>query len=84
MATATLKLFSSLSSYLPADAKQHKTVITIDAGTTVDDVIAAWQLPRQKIHLVLLNGHFVAPSERATMPVKDGDALAIWPAVGGG
>ena len=36
MATATLKLFSSLSSYLPADAHEYKTAISIDPGTTVD------------------------------------------------
>ena len=84
MATATLKLFSSLSCYLPPDAREHKTAITIDPLATVASIIAAWQLPAKQIHLVLLNGHFVPPSERATTAVKDGDALAIWPAVGGG
>lgn len=84
MASATLKLFSSLSAYLPGDAEAHRTTIEIDPDSTVGGVIAAWRLPAKQVHLVLLNGHFVPPSERATTPLRDGDSLAIWPAVGGG
>jgi sulfur carrier protein ThiS len=35
-------------------------------------------------HLVLVNGAYVPPGERARLALRDGDALAIWPPVAGG
>ena len=84
MATATLKLFSQLSAFLPPGARENLTQIEIGPETTVDEVISALRLPTQKCHLVLLNGVFIPPSERVATPVRPGDALAIWPPVGGG
>ncbi len=84
MATATLKLFSQLSDYLPPGADQNQALIEIGPSTTVDGVITALALPAGKCHLVLLNGVFIPPSERIATPIRPGDALAIWPPVGGG
>jgi len=36
------------------------------------------------VHLVLLNGHFVAPDQRATTIIQENDALALCPPVAGG
>ena len=84
MATATLKLFSILSAYLPPGSSRHSTTIEIDPDSTVASIIAAWNLPAKQCHIVLRNGRFVPPSARATTAMREGDALAIWPAVGGG
>jgi len=36
------------------------------------------------VHIVLVNGVYVAPADRATRTLAEGDVLAIWPPVAGG
>jgi sulfur carrier protein ThiS len=36
------------------------------------------------VHLVLVNGSFVPPEQRATRELVEGDVLAIWPPIAGG
>ena len=85
----TFKLFATLSDYLPAQVDQHVRVgneITLDVpeGTPVQAVIDRFNMPRPLVHLVLVNGHYVSPPERAGHLLRDGDALAIWPPIAGG
>jgi molybdopterin converting factor small subunit len=53
-------------------------------GATIDEVTAPFNLPAKLVHLVLVNGHYIAPAERATRPLVEGDVLAIWPPIAGG
>jgi sulfur carrier protein ThiS len=80
----TLKLFASLGSCLPPGAKRNKIVVDVDSGTTILGLLDAHQVPREKCHLVLLNGIFHAPEERGKVALKAGDVLAVWPPVAGG
>lgn len=84
MATATLKLYSVLAQHLPPGAERNVATIPVSETTTVGGLIEALNLPPQHCHLVLLNGVYVAPEARATTPIREGDALAIWPPVAGG
>jgi len=81
----TLKLFASLTDYLPSEAK-YTNVVALDvaAATTVGQLIEQQRLPAKLVHLVLVNGHYVAPGERAGKALTDGDTLAIWPPIAGG
>ncbi len=80
-----LKLFASLSDYLPPEAHNTSSVaLTLADGTTVGQVIQQRCLPEKSCHLVLINGIFVAPAERAGRLLQEGDELAIWPPVAGG
>ena len=36
------------------------------------------------VHLVLVNGRYIAPEMRASEVLHPGDALAIWPPIAGG
>jgi molybdopterin converting factor small subunit len=36
------------------------------------------------VHLVLVNGHYINPEDRATRTLAEGDVLAIWPPIAGG
>ena len=79
-----LKLFASLSDHLPPEAQATSSLaLTLAPGTTVGQVIAERRLPEKSCHLVLINGSFVPPAERANRALADGDELAIWPPVAG-
>jgi sulfur carrier protein ThiS len=85
----TLKLFASLGAYLPDELDGHRRVdnelaLDVPEGTSVDAVVDRFRLPRPLVHLVLVNGAFVPPRERAARALREGDALAIWPPVAGG
>jgi sulfur carrier protein ThiS len=41
-------------------------------------------MPEKLVKLVLVNGVYVPPEERATRTLVEGDVLAIWPPVAGG
>lgn len=79
------KLYATLQDYLPAEAKETNTLtLELDEATTIQHIIERFALPQKLCHLVLIDGNFVAPGERASRVLKDGDTLAIWPPVAGG
>lgn len=81
----TFKLYASLSEYLPADRRRgNELALEVREGATIDEVTAPFNLPAKLVHLVLVNGHYIAPAERATRPLVEGDVLAIWPPIAGG
>ncbi len=81
----TFKLYATLGDYLPADRRRDNAMaLDIADNTTVSDAIAPFGLPAKLVHLVLINGHFVPPEQRATRTLVDGDVLAIWPPIAGG
>jgi sulfur carrier protein ThiS len=81
----TFKLFASLQDYLPVEAKaKNALALDLPDGTTVKQVIERFGLPQKSCHLVLIDGHFVPPTERASRSLKDGETLAIWPPIAGG
>ena len=80
----TLKLFATLTDYLPADAKGNIAQLQLDDDTPLGTLLDDLKLPEKLVHLVLVNGADVAPDARARHPLVDGDTLAIWPPVAGG
>ncbi|HET9820599.1 MAG TPA: MoaD/ThiS family protein [Burkholderiaceae bacterium] len=81
----TFKLYASLTQYLPAEAR-HGNQMTLDLpeGTPVARIIEPFGLPPKLVHLVLVNGVYVAPDARLSHVPRDGDVLAIWPPIAGG
>ncbi|MGB0671719.1 MAG: MoaD/ThiS family protein [Rhodospirillales bacterium] len=80
----TIKLYALLSGYLPKGAEKNAAPMDIGAGQTLGGVMSQLALPEAMCHLVLINGAYVAPGERATRELNDGDTVAIWPPVAGG
>ena len=71
----TLKLYAMLSDHLPPEAdgrrrKGNELPLDVPDGATVQDVIVRFNLPPKLVHLVLVNGVYIAP------PVRAGHALA--------
>ncbi len=81
----TLKLFASLTDYLPAESK-YTNIVALDVavGTTIDNIIEQQHLPPKWVHLVLINGVYIYPDQRAVHTLVEGDVLAIWPPIAGG
>jgi sulfur carrier protein ThiS len=80
----TFKLYATLSGYLPPAAVRNQIELEVPEGTTPADLITQYGLPPRLAHLVLVNGHYIAPESRSTTPLGEGDVLAIWPPIAGG
>lgn len=81
----TFKLFATLTDYLPATA-QRSNIIALEVApdATISQIIEPFGLPPKLVHLVLVNGHYIAPEKRLTTTLAEGDVLAIWPPIAGG
>ncbi len=80
----TVKLFATLSRYLPPGTERNVAEIEVPEAATVAEVIERLGLPEEEVHMTLLDGRFVAPQDRARTPLASGQSLAIWPPVAGG
>ena len=81
----TLKLFASLSTYLPLEARTSLRVdLELEPGSSVADLIRRQGVPEGQCAIVLRDGVWVAPAERASLLLEEGSVLAIWPPVAGG
>ena len=80
----TFKLYATLSDYLPEGTEKNTTVIDIPEDASAYNVIDQFNVPREKAHLVLLNGIYIYPEDRSNPILKEGDTLAVWPPVAGG
>ncbi len=81
----TFKLYASLTDYLPPDAQRSNQMpMQVAPDATIADIVAPFNMPPKLVHLVLINGVFIPPEQRATKTLVDGDVLAIWPPIAGG
>jgi sulfur carrier protein ThiS len=79
------KLFASLTDYLPAQGRDGNVVeLDLPEGICIARIVQRYSLPEKLVHLVLVNGSYVAPERRAEYRLQEGDALAIWPPIAGG
>ena len=79
-----VKLFASLSDYLPIDSRANSMEIDVPEDATANQIIDLLELPRNRIHLVLRNGSFVEVQDRDLPLIEEGDAVAFWPPIAGG
>lgn len=85
----TLKLYAMLGDHLPPEAdgqkrKGNELPLNVPDGDTVQSVIDRYRLPPGLVHLVLVNGVYIAPQARAGHTLAANDELAIWPPIAGG
>jgi len=81
----TFKLFASLTEHLPAEHRRgNQMALQVADNATIAQVIEPFALPLKLVHLVLINGSYVPPDQRAARQLADGDVLAIWPPIAGG
>jgi molybdopterin synthase sulfur carrier subunit len=81
----SLKLFATLTDYLPPESRGTNIVeIDIAPEAPISQIIDQYRLPPKLVHLVLVNGKYIEPEKRSTYTLVEGDVLAIWPAIAGG
>ena len=80
----TLKLFASLRDYLPAAAIGHEIEVEVSEDATPSAVLDQFGIPRALVHLVMVDGVYIAPEDRATFKLNAGCQLAMFPAIAGG
>ncbi len=81
----TFKLFATLTDYLPPDARRSNQVeLDIDPAASIQQIIEPYGMPPKLVHLVLVNGKYIAPEHRLSTTLVEGDVLAIWPPIAGG
>lgn len=81
----TFKLYAMLSDYLPDAARKTNSLeLDVPPGRTVGQVIDEFNLPPKLVHLVLVNGNYIQPADRAGRALVEGDVLAVWPPIAGG
>lgn len=80
----TVKLHATLSDYLPAQHSQYSVNVEVAAKTTPLQILDHFEVPHDKIHLLLINGVYVDPQDRDKALLSDGDTLAVWPPIAGG
>lgn len=81
----TLKLFAQLTDYLPVEARHTNVIdVEVDPQASISQIIEPYGLPPKLVHLVLVNGTYIAPAQRLSQTLNEGDVLAIWPPIAGG
>ena len=81
----SFKLYASLTEYLPAEARRDNRIdLEVAPGATIGQIIEPFGMPPKLVHLVLVNGVFIPPEQRASRSLAEGDVLAIWPPIAGG
>jgi len=81
----TFKLYAGLTDYLPSERRSgNQMPLEVAPGATIEQIIEPFHMPARLVKLVLVNGVYVPPEERATRTLAEGDVLAIWPPVAGG
>ena len=81
----TFKLFATLTDYLPVTARRSNIVmLDVASDASISQIIEPFGLPPKLVHLVLVNGRYIAPELRLSTTLNEGDVLAIWPPIAGG
>lgn len=81
----TFKLFATLTDYLPVEVRRSNQMpLEVDPQASISHIIEPFGMPPKLVHLVLVNGKYIAPEVRGTTTLVEGDVLAIWPPVAGG
>lgn len=80
-----VRMFMEYRKYLPADASEGKTTVTVDEGATVEGLLKMFDIPLDEPKILVINGVSHGTCDTAQdQPLKDGDVVAIFPPVGGG
>ncbi|MEA1976111.1 MAG: MoaD/ThiS family protein [Bacillota bacterium] len=74
-----IRLFATLKELLPT-RNSEGTIIEVNRGTIIDDLVEKYKIPREIRLIIIVNGRH----EDESYIINDGDRIGIFPPVGGG
>ncbi len=75
-----VKLFSYLAKLLPPGSQNNTAKITIEEGTTVEELLNMLNIPNDTTNVVLVNRKY---QDRKTL-LNEGDVVTVFPPITGG
>jgi sulfur-carrier protein len=75
-----VNLYATLKRYVKNQTGGNSSVIDVEDGACVKDVIQKLKIPGDLVKLIFINGVHA----KADTALKDGDRLGLFPPVGGG
>ena len=75
-----VNLYATLKKYMKNETGGKSSVIDVEDGICVKDIIQNMKIPVDSVKLIFING---VHAKRDTT-LKDGDRLGLFPPVGGG
>jgi molybdopterin converting factor small subunit len=83
--TVVVKLFVNFKKYLPPDAVDGKAIISLDEGSTLEDLLNILTIPTDEPKMLLINGLSQGIFTKVNpYPLKEGDTIVLFPPAGGG
>ncbi|TNF90628.1 MAG: MoaD/ThiS family protein [Gammaproteobacteria bacterium] len=80
----SVTLFGGLRHYLPAGSSFNKCKIDIDAGSSLEALLAKVPVPADKPYMVILNDEKVASDQYADVTIQGDDEVVLLPPIKGG
>lgn len=79
-------MFHAFEKYLPAGAEKGAVNLTIDEGTTLQELLTCLGIPEDRPKLVLINGlsQGTCTGVKHNVTINEGDTVSIFPPVAGG
>jgi molybdopterin converting factor small subunit len=75
-----VKLFTTLTSYLPKEARDFEFSMEVPAGSRAGQVSARIGIPQELVMIALVNGR----TSELDRPLVEGDVLAFFRPIAGG
>jgi molybdopterin converting factor small subunit len=75
-----LRLFATLTQYLPPDADGDGVTLSLPGGTTLGEALARLHIPDGEPYLTVVNGDNAEPARL----LVDGDEIILFPPLSGG
>ncbi|RPJ03767.1 MAG: MoaD/ThiS family protein [Deltaproteobacteria bacterium] len=75
-----VKLFATLRRFFPGYDPEKGIDLSLEKGSTVEDLIRTLQLPQNEARVIIINGL----SKQMTDLVEDGDQVSVFTPLGGG
>jgi molybdopterin converting factor small subunit len=79
-------MFHAFEKYLPENAEKGAVTITVNEGTTLQELLENLGIPDDRQKLILINGlsQGACTSVKENIAINEGDTISIFPPVAGG
>jgi molybdopterin converting factor small subunit len=76
----SVKLFATLTKYLPPGTEKKTALLDLQDGATTDDIVKTLGIPENHVHLILVNGKHASKGTA----LHDGAVVSFFPPIAGG